>query len=148
MINVSTVAPNFRRLAKEAPPSPARTWKVRVVIGIREGNLGTTYTINVANASVMEREKENGWYRLSVVKLKHTAAGWKPCVNLATISKGNPCAIFPHRVLQIWPFALCARWSPPEPPAQGMFPGPYAIRDIAHGTSFLFATGGTKKPDL
>jgi hypothetical protein len=60
MINVSTVALNFRRLAKEVPPSPTRMWKARVVIGIREGNLRTTHTINVANTPAMKQEKENG----------------------------------------------------------------------------------------
>jgi hypothetical protein len=75
MINVSTVAPDFRRLAKEAPPSPVRMWKARAVIGIREYNIGTTHMINVANASAMEREKGDGWHRLSVAKLKHMTAG-------------------------------------------------------------------------
>jgi hypothetical protein len=45
------------------------------LIEIREGNLGTTHTINVANASVMEQEKGNGWQRLSIAKLKHMKAG-------------------------------------------------------------------------
>jgi hypothetical protein len=71
MMNVSTVAPNFGRPTKEAPPSPARTWKARPMIGIREGNLETTHTINVAT----EQEKGNDWHKLSVTKLKHTAAG-------------------------------------------------------------------------
>jgi hypothetical protein len=51
----------------------------------------------MANASAMEQEKGNDWHRISIVKVKHTASGWKPCVNLAMVSKGNPCAIFPHR---------------------------------------------------
>jgi hypothetical protein len=61
MINVNTVTPDFKRLAKEAPPSPTRTWKARahVVIGIRGGNLGNTHTINIANTSTMEKEKGN-----------------------------------------------------------------------------------------
>jgi hypothetical protein len=79
MINVSMVAPNFRRLAKEAPPSPARTRKSRAhsVIGILGGNLGNTHThtINVANMSAMEQEKGNNWHNISVAKSKHMAAG-------------------------------------------------------------------------
>jgi hypothetical protein len=75
MINVGMVVPDFRRLAKKAPPSPTRTWNARAVIRIQEGNLGTTHTINVANTLAMEQEKGNGWHRLSVVKLKHTTAG-------------------------------------------------------------------------
>jgi stalled ribosome rescue protein Dom34 len=103
MINVSTVVPDFRRLAKEAPPMPARMWKLRahVVIGIRENNLGNTHMINVDNASAMEQEKENDWYSGSIAKLKHTATASKPCVNLVTVSKGYPCAIFLDTVLKI-----------------------------------------------
>jgi hypothetical protein len=61
MINVNTMIPDFRQLAKEAPPSPTRTWKARAhaVIGIRGGNLGNTHMINIANASMMEKEKGN-----------------------------------------------------------------------------------------
>jgi hypothetical protein len=77
MINVSMVAQNFRRLAKEAPPSPARTRKARAhaVIGILGGNLGNTHMINVANMSAIEQEKGDDWHNISVAKLKHTAAG-------------------------------------------------------------------------
>jgi hypothetical protein len=88
---VSAVAPDFRRLAKEAPPSPTRTWKARahVVIGIRGDNFGNTQTINVANASAMEQENGNDLHSGSVVKLKHTAATSKQCVNLVMVSKGS-----------------------------------------------------------
>jgi hypothetical protein len=75
MINMSMVVPNFRRLAKEAPLLPVRTWKARDVIGIRGGNLGNTHTFNMANASAMEQEKGNDWHRISIVKVKHTASG-------------------------------------------------------------------------
>jgi hypothetical protein len=76
MINVSMVAPDFRRLAKKAPPLPTCTWTVRVyvVIGIRGRNLENTHIINVANASAMEHEKGNNWYNVSVGKLNHTTA--------------------------------------------------------------------------
>jgi hypothetical protein len=60
MINVSTVAPDFRQ--------------AQAVIGIRGGNLENTHTINVANASAMEQEKGNDWHNLSITKLKHTVA--------------------------------------------------------------------------
>jgi hypothetical protein len=76
MINVSTMEPDFRRLAKEAPPSLARTWKARAhtVIRIRGHNLGNTQPINMGNASAMEQEKGIDWHSASIAKLKHTAA--------------------------------------------------------------------------
>jgi hypothetical protein len=47
MINMSTVASDFRQLAKKA----------HAVIGTRGDNLGNTHTINMANTSAMEQEK-------------------------------------------------------------------------------------------
>jgi hypothetical protein len=74
MINVSMVVPNFRRIAKEAPPSLVRTCKARAhaVIEIQGGNLENTYTINVDNTTMMEQEKGNDWHNISIMKLKHT----------------------------------------------------------------------------
>jgi hypothetical protein len=96
----------------------------------------------VDNTTMMEQEKGNDWHNISVMKLKHTT-GWKPCVNLVTISKWNPCAIFPHTRFSRYS-RLCYVYAGVCPgfPHTVCFPAriPYVTFD------FSFATGALKDP--
>jgi hypothetical protein len=125
--NLSTVAPDFKRLAMEEALSPVcgRPDEGESARGERNTQRQpweqSTHTIKIASASAMDQIKKGPKYVKRREMNAHGILESAVCDSSDGLSSLNPCAIYLLTFLSRALFALCPHRSLSEPPSHGRF---------------------------